>query len=96
MTLKAPLEKSADGDLLAQIIGCTANRPMELEAKGLTGAALVELGALVRRRRWRCCQRFDLCGEGLRRQIVDARVRPHRVEVPPPRLVRRPAGRAPR
>ena len=38
MTLKAPLEKSADSDLLREMIGFTAKRLMELEVEGLTGA----------------------------------------------------------
>ncbi len=40
----------------------------------------------VRCRRWRCGLFLDLRGEGRRGQISDARVRPHRVEVPPPSL----------
>lgn len=39
MTLKALLEKSADADLLREMIGFTARRLMELEVEGLTGAA---------------------------------------------------------
>jgi transposase-like protein len=39
MTLKALLEKSADSDLLREMIGFTARRLMELEVEGLTGAA---------------------------------------------------------
>jgi transposase-like protein len=39
MTLKALLEKSADSDLLREMIGFTAKRLMELEVEGLTGAA---------------------------------------------------------
>ena len=38
MTLKALLEKSADADLLREMIGFRAKRLMELEVKGLTGA----------------------------------------------------------
>jgi len=39
MTLKVLLEKSADADLLRDMIGFTARRLMELEVEGLTGAA---------------------------------------------------------
>jgi hypothetical protein len=39
MTLKALLEKSADADLLREMIGFTAQRLMALEIEGLTGAA---------------------------------------------------------
>jgi transposase-like protein len=39
MTLRALLEKSSDGDLLRTMIGFAAQRLMELEVEGLTGAA---------------------------------------------------------
>ena len=39
MTLRALLEKSSDADLLREMIGFTAQRLMELEVEGLTGAA---------------------------------------------------------
>ena len=39
MTLRALLEKSSDADLLREMIGFTAERPMALEVEGLTGAA---------------------------------------------------------
>src|SRR5262249_45881218 len=39
MTLKALLEKGSDDDLLRQMIGFVANRMMDLEVEGLTGAA---------------------------------------------------------
>jgi len=39
MTLRTLLEKSSDADLLREMIGFTAQRPMELEVEGLTGAA---------------------------------------------------------
>ncbi len=39
MNLRALLEKSADTDLLREMIGFTAQRLMELEVEGLTGAA---------------------------------------------------------
>ena len=39
MTLRTLLEKSSDTDLLREIIGFTAQRLMELEVEGLTGAA---------------------------------------------------------
>jgi len=42
MTLKALLEKSADADLLREMIGFTAQRLMALEVEGLTGAAAGE------------------------------------------------------
>ena len=45
MTLKALLEKSADSDLLREMIGFTAKRLMELEVEGLTGAAPGERSA---------------------------------------------------
>jgi putative transposase len=39
MTLRTLLEKSSDADLLREMIGFTAQRLMELEVEGLTGAA---------------------------------------------------------
>ena len=39
MNLKALMEKSADADLLREMIGYGAQRLMELEVGGLTGAA---------------------------------------------------------
>jgi hypothetical protein len=39
MTLCTLLEKSSDADLLREMIGFTAQRLMELEFEGLTGAA---------------------------------------------------------
>jgi putative transposase len=39
MTLRTLLEKSSDTDLLREMIGFTAQRLMELEVEGLTGAA---------------------------------------------------------
>jgi putative transposase len=38
MNLRALLEKSTDADLLREMIGFTAQRLMELEVEGLTGA----------------------------------------------------------
>ena len=38
MTLRALLEKSSDADLLREMIGFAAQRLMELEVEGLTGA----------------------------------------------------------
>ena len=38
MTLRTLLEKSSDADLLREMIGFTAERLMELEVQGLTGA----------------------------------------------------------
>jgi putative transposase len=43
MTLRTLLEKSSDADLLREMIGFTAQRLMELEVEGLTGAAPGEL-----------------------------------------------------
>jgi putative transposase len=42
MTLRTLLEKSSDADLLRDMIGFTAQRLMELEVEGLTGAAYGE------------------------------------------------------
>src|SRR5689334_19738363 len=42
MTLRALLEKSSDADLLRELIGFTAQRLMELEVEGLTGAGYGE------------------------------------------------------
>ena len=42
MTLRALLEKSSDAELLREMIGFTAQRLMELEVEGVTGAALGE------------------------------------------------------
>jgi putative transposase len=42
MTLRALLEKSSDADLLREMISFTAQRLMELEVEGLTGAAYGE------------------------------------------------------
>jgi hypothetical protein len=39
MNLRVLLEKSSDADLLREMIGFTAQRLMELEIEGLTGAA---------------------------------------------------------
>jgi len=45
MSLRALLEKSADADLLREMIGFTAHRLMELEVAGLTGAGHGERSA---------------------------------------------------
>src|ERR1700751_3017312 len=42
MNLRTLLEKSSDADLLREMIGFTAQRLMELEVEGLTGAAYGE------------------------------------------------------
>ena len=42
MILRTLLEKSSDADLLRDMIGFTAQRLMELEVEGLTGAAYGE------------------------------------------------------
>ncbi|MET7246707.1 IS256 family transposase, partial [Methylobacterium sp. EM32] len=39
MSLRALAEKSADADVLREMIGFAAQRLMELEVAGLTGAA---------------------------------------------------------
>ena len=38
MALRSLLEKSSDADLLREMIGFTAQRLMEIEVEGLTGA----------------------------------------------------------
>src|SRR6266403_3133694 len=45
MNLRALLEKSSDADLLREMIGFTAQRLMELEVEGLTGASHGERSA---------------------------------------------------
>lgn len=42
MALRGLMEKSADADLLREMIGFAATRLLELEVSGLTGAALGE------------------------------------------------------
>ncbi|SFM10983.1 hypothetical protein SAMN04488125_1593 [Methylorubrum salsuginis] len=39
MALRGLMEKGADTDLLGEMIGFAADRPMEMEVGGLTGAA---------------------------------------------------------
>src|SRR5271170_4633786 len=55
MTLRALMEKSADADLLREMIGYGAQRLMELEVEGLTGAGHGEKSAerLVQRNGYR-------------------------------------------
>ena len=55
MSLRGLLEKSADADLLREMIGFAAQRLMELEVEGLTGAAWGEKNAdrLVQRNGYR-------------------------------------------
>src|ERR1051325_6918965 len=45
MNLRALVEKSSDADLLREMIGFTAQRLMELEVEGLTGAGYGEKSA---------------------------------------------------
>ncbi|CAA2137709.1 hypothetical protein MBLL_00789 (plasmid) [Methylobacterium bullatum] len=45
MALRGLMEKSADADLLREMIGLAAERLMELEVGGLTGAAQGEKNA---------------------------------------------------
>src|SRR5512143_3089860 len=55
MTLHALIEKAPDADLLREMVGFAAHRLMELEVKGLTGAAWGEKSAqrLVQRNGYR-------------------------------------------
>ena len=45
MTLKALLEKGSDDDLLREMIGFVANRMMDVDVEGLTGASWNERSA---------------------------------------------------
>ena len=47
MNLRALLEKSSDAELLREMIGFTAQRLMELEVEGVTGAAYGEKKAIT-------------------------------------------------
>lgn len=55
MALRAMLEKGADADVLREMIGSAAERLMELEVQGLTGAGHGERSAerLVQRNGYR-------------------------------------------
>jgi transposase-like protein len=55
MNLRTLIEKSPDADLLREMIGFGAQRLMELEVEGLTGAAYGEksLGRLAQRNGYR-------------------------------------------